>query len=344
MNPLDSGDLDLNYNIQKVPATVFNPYIISFTEYPLDKGTLHLNGAWKVRNGIIMSNNNITLIDPRVGRRLKSKETKWLPLPLIMAFVRERGNIIDYKIPITGNLKDPKFHLRDVVLDLFQNIFIKPATFPYGLEVKSTEKEIEGSVALTWKMGQSTLERRQTRFVHKIARFLKDSKEARIDVYPQHYAVKEKEQILFFEAKKKYFLLTTKKSVKDFSYADSIKADKMSIKDLGTFFVKNLTKITRDTTMFTIQDKCNYFVDASTVNHSYKELVETRENSVRNLFVSNGTSDRLKMHQRENIIPYDGFSRLKLTYNGDMPKSLKASYEKMHRLNNKALRKKYFSR
>ena len=48
-------------------------------------------------------------------------------MPLIMTFIRERGNVIDYEIPITGNLKDPKFHLSDVIFDLLGNIFVKPA-------------------------------------------------------------------------------------------------------------------------------------------------------------------------------------------------------------------------
>src|SRR5665647_3536072 len=133
LNPKDSSDFDLQYQMQKLPATLFNPYIISQTSYPIDRGTIELNGTWQVRNGNIQSKNHLLIIDPRASRRLKNKATSWIPIWLIMGFVRERGNVIDYEIPITGNLKNPKFHLHDVLFDVLKNIFVKPATIPYGI-------------------------------------------------------------------------------------------------------------------------------------------------------------------------------------------------------------------
>ena len=47
INPKDSGDFDLNYRLQKLPASMFNPYFITYTSYPLNRGTLELNGSWK---------------------------------------------------------------------------------------------------------------------------------------------------------------------------------------------------------------------------------------------------------------------------------------------------------
>jgi len=119
---------------------MFNPYLISYTSFPLDRGTLELNGTWNVRNDQIESANHLLIIDPRVTKRLRKKDAKWIPMPLIMALIRERGNVIDYEIPITGSLKNPKFHLHDVLVDLIENIFVKPATTPYRMEVKKHGK------------------------------------------------------------------------------------------------------------------------------------------------------------------------------------------------------------
>ena len=30
---------------------MFNPYLITYTSFPLDRGTIELNGTWNVRNG-----------------------------------------------------------------------------------------------------------------------------------------------------------------------------------------------------------------------------------------------------------------------------------------------------
>jgi hypothetical protein len=343
INPLDSGDLDLHYQVQDLPVTAFNPYIITYTSFPLDKGALKMNGKWKVREGVIESENNITLLNPRVGARLKGDDTKWIPLPLIMSLVRERGNVINYQIPITGNLKDPKFHLRDVVTDLLTNVFIKPPTISYGLEVKNVEKQIEELLTVTWKVHQYQLEPEQRKFLSKMERFLKRNPGASIEIYPEQYALKEKEHILFFEARKKYYLLKNNKNEEEFNREDSINIERMSVKDLGLYFTKDLTKITRDTTLFTIVDKCNHFLGSNIVDRKYEKLMVSRQNELQAIFSESFASGRVKIHHDKSMIPYDGFSRHQIKYNGEIPASLQDSYAKMQTLNNKTFRKKYFN-
>jgi hypothetical protein len=195
---------------------------------------------------------------------------------------------------------------------------------------------------VTWKVHQFEPTRVQRKFLRKMASFLEENKTGLIDVYADTYAQKEKEHILFFEARKKYFLLINNKPEAAFTNKDSIAVERLSVKNLGHYFVKNLTKITRDTTMFTIQDKCRYFVDSQTVDRKYNQLVKGRENALRSFFIDNKTEARIKIHTDRATIPYDGFSCYKIKYNGDIPLSLQASYAKMHRLNKSTLRRKYF--
>ena len=339
INPKDSADFDMVYQLDKIPASAFNPYLISYTSFPLDRGTINLKGYWNVLNGEIKSVNHLLVIDPRVSKRLRNKDMKWIPLPLIMSFVRERGNVIDYEIPIHGNLKDPHFRLADVITDVLENIFIKPPTIPYGISVKSAENEIENALTLKWDMRQRSLRPKQKRFVEKTARFLEKNTEASITVYPRQYALKEKEYILFFEAKKKYFLLTHSKSAKAFTKEDSVEVDKMSIKDPSLLHVLKVG--VPDTVMFTIQEKCNNFVGSNKVDAQYEQLVREREKEFRSFFVENGTEKQVNMHPHEDSVPYNGFSYFKISYQGDVPKSLRKAYEEMHDFNDETPRNKY---
>jgi len=231
INPQDSTDFDLQYHLKKLPASMLNPYLISYTSFPLDRGTIEFSGKWKVRNGFIESNNHLVIIDPHISKRIKNNDMKWIPLNFIMALVREYGNVIDYEVPITGNLKNPKFHLYDVIIDILGNIFVKPPTTPYRTEVKNTENEIEKSLTLKWEMRQSSLVADQVKFVNKMTDFLIQNPEASSLVYPMPYRDKEKEYIGFFEAKKKYFLLSHNKKTQILSTDDSLEVDKMSVKD-----------------------------------------------------------------------------------------------------------------
>ncbi len=339
INPRDSSDFDLQYHFQKLPVSMFNPYIISATSFTLDKGTLEFKGSWEVRNGAIKSINHLVILDPRLTKRIRNKDTKWIPAPLIMALVRERGNVIDYEIPITGNLKDPDFHLSDVIFDLLGNIFTKPPATPYIMEVKNIETEIEKTLSLKWMMRQNRLLPVQEKFIEKMGDFLIRNQEASITFYPKQYAIKEKEYILFFEAKKKYFLAINKKNGHSFNAEDSAKVNNMSVKD--SLFVIYLNRHIKDSLVFTIQEKCSSIIDSSTVDIKFNQLVTARETAIKSYFKNRGVDKRIKISQNEYVIPYNGFSFYKIEYHGEIPESLIKAYQEMNELNNEAPRKKY---
>jgi hypothetical protein len=339
VNPKDSSDFDLNCRIKNIPVSVFNPYLISYTSFPMDRGTLEFDATWHVRNGEIKSENHLLIIDPRIDGRIKKNGAKWLPLPLIMAFVRERGNVINYEIPITGNLKDPKFHVKDILLHLLENIFIKPPTTPYGIKVTTVEKKIEKSLSLKWEMGESRLKEGQNKFLKKMAEFLKENVNASISVHPMDYVVKEKEFILFFEAKKKYFLMRENKRASSFTMEDSAFVAKMSVKDSS--FIRFLNKHVGKEMLFTVQEKCIRFVGNEMLSKQFKQLTERRKSEFLGYFKENNTMDRVKMRVPENIVPYNGFSYYKIGYNGEIPEKLRKSYEELNELNDEYPRNKY---
>jgi hypothetical protein len=339
INPMDSSDFDLQYHFQKLPVSMFNPYIISATSFTLDKGTLEFKGSWKVRNGTIKSINHLVILDPRLTKRIRNKDTKWIPAPLIMALIRERGNVIDYLIPITGNLKDPDFHLSDVIFDLLGNIFIKPPSTPYIMAVKNIETEIEKTLTLKWMMRQNRLLPVQGKFIEKMADFLIRNRNASITFYPQHYAIKEKEYILFFEAKKKYFLVINNKNDHTFNAEDSAKVENMSVKDSS--FVLYLKSHIKDSLIFTIQEECTQIIDSSSVNAKFNQLIKERETAFISYFKKKGVDKQIEISNSEFVIPYNGFSFYKIEYNGEIPESLIKAYQEMNELNNEVPRKKY---
>jgi hypothetical protein len=258
---------------------------------------------------------------------------------LIMAFIREDGNVIDYEIPITGKLNNPKFHWRNVIIDLIENIFIKPVRIGYIIHVKNTETEIEKSLTLSWAMKNSTLLFRQEKFIKKMTEFLADNPDVHITISPQHYAIKEKEYLLFYEAKKKYFLLVNNKKATSYTRDDSIKVDKMSVKD--SFFVQYLNKQKTQSTLFTIQDKCALIIDSAFLNLKFNQLKKERENSLTSFFKDKGVLKQVKFTPDKNIIPYNGFSFYKIDYKGEFPESLIRAYREMNELNEEPPRDKF---
>ncbi|HXC03696.1 MAG TPA: DUF748 domain-containing protein [Bacteroidia bacterium] len=339
INPKDSADFDLHYNFQKMSLALFNPYLIKYTSFPLDRGTLELNGNWVVRNGVIQSTNHILVVDPRVNSRIRNSNNKWIPMRLIMFFLREKGNVIDYQIPISGNLKDPRFHWKDVVLNIVRNIFIKPVTAPYRTRVKQTEKEIENSLSLKWVLGQNYLYPHQIRFLEKLAAHMQDDPSLHISVYPLTYLDKEREHILLFEARKKYFLFQQHRTVQSLTKKDSLTICFLSVKD--SLFTRYLRKTVGKQMLFTIQDQCLALLGTEFVRLKLDALLASRRMSFCTVFKKTDLLNRVSLRQEEDKIPYNGFSYFRIAYTGDLPERLATAYIRMKELDQESPRDKF---
>ncbi len=339
INPRDSGDFEFRYHLQGVSMAMFNPYLISYTSFPLDRGTLELKGTWLVRNSMIKSENHLILIDPRITKRIRNKATKWIPLPLIMAFVRERGNVIDYEIPINGSLKDPAFNLKDVLQDLLSNIFVKPVTTAYRMQVKSVENEIEKTLTLKWPLRLGELDAKQIKFLGKMADFLADNPASSVDVYPMQFEDKEKEYIQLFEARKKYFQVKNHLNAKSLSQTDSIKVEKMSVKD--SLFIHFLDAFGSNKSMFTNYEKCHNLVSEQAILALFEKLNKERWELFISCFPDKAVSQRIHRHKAVSTIPFNGYSYYKLSYKGTLPSSLLKAYEKMNDLNSESPRSRF---
>jgi len=338
INPKDSTSFNMNYNFSEIALTIFNPYLLNYTSFPLDRGTMEANGQWRVRNGNISSENHLLLIDPRAGKKVKNKNNKWIPVPLALAFVRESGNVVDYEIPISGNLKNPNFHLRDIILDLLKNIFIKPATTGYRLEVRNTEREIEKSFNLNWAAGKSEILSPQKKFIKRIVRFLEENPNAVIQVTPTNYNHKEKESIMLFEAKRKY-MNSIRKLGNQLSESDSIEIERMSIKDAE--FVKYLNDQVADEMLFTTYHKALNLIDPSVINKVFSELKVARERTFIALFKEEGVENQVHLNDEISTTPYNGFSFYSISYKDNFPEYVTKAFEKMNELDKTPIREKY---
>lgn len=339
IDPEDSSYFDLNYQFQKIPLPQFNPYFLTFTSYPLDRGTLEFIGNWKVRASQIESVNHLIILDPRIAKRKLSGDNGWIPMPLAMAFIRERGNVIDYEIPIKGDLSDPKFNVWDAIFDLLKNIFIKPVTTPYRMDVKTTERELENSLSINWEHQKSGLTKTEEKFVDKIVDFLKENPEAKINVQSNSYAIKEKEHILLYEAKKKFFFAHHKAADEPYEEDDSVMVERLSIKDQG--FVNYLNEQAKDTTLHTAQSKAARLVDASVINAKYGKLEKAREVAFLEKFKAEKVATQVVFLKTKEVIPFYGYSFFEITYPGKLPDYLREAFEEMNEFNKKAPREAY---
>ncbi|MFN8285719.1 MAG: DUF748 domain-containing protein [Chitinophagales bacterium] len=328
VTPKDFGNFDLAYSVKELAVPDLNPYTITYTSFPFKSGTINFNGNWKVRNRNIESMNHLVILNPQLTKRIKKKDTRWIPMPLILAVVKEPGNYIDYEIPIRGNLNDPKVNVWDIILDVLRNLFVKPPTTPYRVYVKNLQNEVEKYQIFRWNMHQVNLSKKQEKFAEKLAEFMKKNPEAKVYIQPVSFEAKEKEHFLLYEAKKKYFLMTNKKSADAFSEEDSLAVEKMSVKD--SQFVAMLNKdIDSSELLFTIQEKCTKWVDTGVVYAKAQRLEAKRKAVFMEAFKDEGVSRRLVFSSVKVDVPRTGFSYFRISYDGDVPDNLVKALENL---------------
>lgn len=339
INPKDSSDFKINYVLKNIPVSLFNPYLTSYTSFPLDRGTLEVKGMWDVNNGNINSKNNLLVIDPRVGQKQKINGAKWLPLKLAMFFIRDHGNVIDYDIPIVGKLNAPSFKLKDIVWDVITNIFIKPVTSAYSYKVSTIENEIENSLTLKWEYREVELKKGQMSFLNDIVDYLKDNEKTHIDIQSIVNTDKEREYITLFEGKKMYMIskgLINKKLTED----DSLDVNTLSIKDKS--FNNYLVKKANNKLIFTVQERCEMVVGKEKIQNIYNHLLSKRVAFIKAIFKENEVSSQVKFNSAKNgKIPYDGYSFFKISYKGKIPEDLIKSYRALQLLDEEKPRDHY---
>jgi len=342
ISPIDSSYFDLNFKFKNIPLPMFNPYFTTYTTFPMDRGNIEIRGDWKVRDGEINSMNHLTVIDPRITKRIKNKNNTWIPLPIIMAFVRERGNVIDYEVPINGNLGDPTIKFRDIILDVLKNIFVKPITTPYRMKVSNVESELEKSHTIKWPYLESQLTFQQENYIEKIAKYLDKNPKAEIVIKPLLYTIKESELALLFEAKKMFYL--NKKSIKESSLTekDSLLIVNLSIKDPD--FNSYLNKQVKNKLLFTVQDKSSKLINASLVNKHLDRLNSERKSLFLSYFSKDKMYERVKFSASTSTIPYYGFSCFEIIYKDELPNYLIDASIEMNQLNRNSPREKYSDR
>ena len=125
--------VDLKLTMKNDDLTPFTPYTEKFAGYPLNKGKLAFDLAYKIENRKLQGSNTITIDQFTFGPRNNSSNATKLPVKLAVALLKDRNGRIDLNLPVSGSLDDPKFSIGGVVWKAVENILLKVATSPFSL-------------------------------------------------------------------------------------------------------------------------------------------------------------------------------------------------------------------
>jgi len=134
LNPLaDQLYLDIAAKASGVELTRLTPYATKYAGYPITKGKLTVDVAYKIENGKLDARNHLYLDQLTFGDKVDSPTATKLPVLLAVSLLKDRNGVIDINLPVSGSLSDPEFSVGGVIVRVIVNLLAKAITSPFSL-------------------------------------------------------------------------------------------------------------------------------------------------------------------------------------------------------------------
>ena len=130
-SPIEFTDIQMIFrNLEMERIT---PYTVAFAGWEIDAGRMDLDLDYKVKSGKLIGENEVEIRELVLGDQVENAEGKSLPLRLAVALLTDSNGVIDLGLPVSGDLKDPKFRIGGVVVKAILNLLAKAVTAPFRL-------------------------------------------------------------------------------------------------------------------------------------------------------------------------------------------------------------------
>jgi len=191
--------MDLKGKIKAVELPPLSSYAVKTLGYNLISGEMDADIDLKITLGQLKGEGDLKLYNPQIEavdpEKMKSEAGRTIPLQSALKVLRDNDNDVRLKIPISGDVSDPKFSISDAInqavikgLTMATLSYMKYMLGPYGMVIGMIELgEKTGAKALTgirlkpvdFQPGASDLDPAAMEYLDKVAAILKEKKDLR---------------------------------------------------------------------------------------------------------------------------------------------------------------------
>lgn len=177
-------------------------YSGKFVGRKIEDGKLSMDLLYHIEKSKLEAKNNFLINKIKLGEKVQSEEAISLPLELAIAILEDKNGVIDIKLPLSGNLDDPKFSIAPIAWQAFTNIITKAITAPFSLLGSLFGFGAEEINQVPFYFGQPTLTAVQKEPLDKIATILKSRDKLVITINPSFDEKNDLKALQEFQFKK----------------------------------------------------------------------------------------------------------------------------------------------
>lgn len=183
LNPLgEQLYLDIAAKAAGVELTRLTPYAAKYAGYPITKGKLTVDVAYKIENGKLDAKNHLYLDQLTFGDKVDSPDAVKLPVLLAVSLLKDRNGVIDINLPVSGSLSDPEFSIGGVILRVIVNLLTKAITSPFSLIASAFGGSGEELGYIEFAPGSSTLTDEARKKIETVGKALNDRPSLRLEI------------------------------------------------------------------------------------------------------------------------------------------------------------------
>jgi len=185
INPLTEDTFsDLTIKFDNVDLTTATPYSGKYAGYPIRKGKLFLDLAYKVSEKQLEAENKVAVDQLTFGEKTESPDATSLPVPLAVALLKDRNGRIDIDLPIRGDLKDPDFKYGKAVWATLANLLTKIVSSPFSLIGKLVPGggDAEELQHLTFEPGSTSIAPSEKKKIDALVKGLEERPGLRLEI------------------------------------------------------------------------------------------------------------------------------------------------------------------
>ena len=132
LNPLASPlFLDLQSQVHDFELGPLTSYSTRFTGFPITRGKLSFDIAYKLDHGKITAGNHLRLDQLTLGDRKDIPGIKAIPMDMAVNLLKDSNGVIEVDLPIEGTLADPQFNLGGIIGQLVSRAVERAVTAPF---------------------------------------------------------------------------------------------------------------------------------------------------------------------------------------------------------------------
>jgi hypothetical protein len=129
----ESPGANVKVQLTSIPVTPYSGLTGRFLGYEMADGRMTTTIPFKIENDKMTGEIDFAFDNLKLGDRVKSQDAIDAPLELGLALLRDSNDQIKSKIPVSGDLSDPKFSLGGVIWQAFTGLLVKAATAPFQI-------------------------------------------------------------------------------------------------------------------------------------------------------------------------------------------------------------------